>query len=70
METVRIWPQDDGQPVACQEKLRVLEENWQELSEVLTDAFDDAILMGVNEQAMRERLVALVHSLRSPKADA
>ncbi|MFT8675898.1 MAG: hypothetical protein ABF990_09255 [Acetobacter sp.] len=70
METVRIWPQDDGQPVTCQEKLRVLDENWQDLSEVMTDAFEDAVLMGVNEQALRERLVALVGSLRSPKAGA
>ncbi|GAN71521.1 hypothetical protein [Acetobacter syzygii] len=67
MTALRIWPQEDGQPVSCQEKLRVLEENWQEVQQVLADAFEDAMLMGVSEQVMRERLAELVSSLPSPK---
>ena len=67
MTALRIWPQEDGQPVTCQEKLRMLEENWQEVRQVLADAFEDAVLMGVSEQVMRERLAELVTSLSSPK---
>ncbi|MFT8419326.1 MAG: hypothetical protein ABF636_10940 [Acetobacter sp.] len=67
MTALRIWPQEDGQPVTCQEKLRMLEENWQEVQQVLADAFEDAVLMGVSEQVMRERLAELVSSLSSPK---
>ncbi|MCH4025683.1 hypothetical protein GOB83_06310 [Acetobacter fabarum] len=67
MTALRIWPQEDGQPVTCQEKLRMLEENWQEVQQVLADAFEDAVLMGVSEQVMRERLAELVTSLSSPK---
>ena len=58
----------DGTPVACREKLRMLEENHAELAEVLRDAFEDAVLMGVDETAMRRILVAMVEALRSPKA--
>ena len=67
MTALRIWPQEDGQPVSCQEKLRGLEEHWQEVQQVLADAFEDAMLMGVSEQVMRERLAELVSSLPSPK---
>ncbi|GAN59692.1 MULTISPECIES: hypothetical protein [Acetobacter] len=67
MDTPTLWVQDDGQPVTCTEKLRVLEENWTELHDVVRDAFEDAVLMGVNEQAMRDTLMALVASLASPK---
>lgn len=67
MTALRIWPQEDGQPVTCQEKLRMLEENWQEVQQVMADAFEDAVLMGVSEQVMRERLAELVSSLSSPK---
>jgi hypothetical protein len=67
MEVLRIWPQEDGQPVSCQEKIRVLEENWQDVRQVLTDAFEDAVLMGVSEQVMRERLAELVQALQSPR---
>ena len=60
------WRQADGSPVACREKLRVLEENQAELLQVMQDAFEDAVLMGVDESAMREHLAATVRALRSP----
>lgn len=62
------WPGADGNPVSCREKLRMLEENHAEAAQVLQDAFEDAILMGVDEQAMREIMAGLVAGLRSPKA--
>ncbi|HEX3350439.1 MAG TPA: hypothetical protein VHS58_20310 [Acetobacteraceae bacterium] len=61
------WPGADGTPIACREKLKVLRENEAELVEIMQDAFEDAILMGVDEAAMRARLAGLVASLRSPK---
>ena len=48
------WPQPDGSPISCREKLRTLEENHAEAAQVLQDAFEDAVLMGVDEQAMRD----------------
>jgi uncharacterized protein (UPF0335 family) len=62
-----MWPQPDGAPVACREKLKVLAENHAELAEALQDAFEDAVLMGVDEQAMRAILRAMVEGLESPK---
>ncbi|MCQ8241693.1 hypothetical protein [Rhizosaccharibacter radicis] len=65
-DTVR-WRQPDGAPIGCREKLRVLDDNHAELLQVMRDAFDDAILMGVDEDAMRAVLADAVRSLRSPK---
>jgi len=62
-----VWRQDDGSPVACREKLKVLAENHAELAGAMQDAFDDAVLMGVDERAMREILLSMVAGLRSPK---
>ena len=61
------WPGADGQPIACREKLRVLAENHAEARQVLQDAFEDAVLMGVDEAAMRRILAEMVASLDSPK---
>ncbi|WP_338663825.1 hypothetical protein VQH23_01400 [Pararoseomonas sp. SCSIO 73927] len=61
------WPGADGQPLSCREKLRVLGENHEELVQVLRDAFEDAVLMGVDEAAMRRMLTDLVAALPSPK---
>ncbi len=63
----KIWPQPDGAPVSCREKLKTLAENHAELAQVAQDAFEDAILMGVDEAAMRAILSDLVQGLRSPK---
>lgn len=62
-----IWPQEDGAPVSCREKLKVLEQNHAELAQMLRDAFDDAVLMGVDEAAMRRILADMVASLESTK---
>ncbi len=61
------WPQADGSPVSCREKLRTLAENHDELAQVMQDAFEDAVLMGVDETAMRGILSGMVAQLRSPK---
>ena len=62
-----LWPTTDGSPVSCREKLRMLEENHAEATQVLQDAFEDAVLMGVDEAAMRRILTDMVAGLRSPK---
>ena len=57
------WLQPDGTPVSCREKLKVLEENWAELDTVLRDAFEDAVLMGVDPAQLRRMLADLVAAL-------
>ncbi|HEY8289724.1 MAG TPA: hypothetical protein VIG49_10675 [Acetobacteraceae bacterium] len=65
-----IWPGLDGNAVGCREKMRMLAENHAELAQVLTDAFEDAILMGVDEDAMRRILAGMVEGLESPRRPA
>lgn len=67
MSAPAIWPQPDGAPVSCREKLRTLAENHAELAQVMQDAFEDAMLMGVDEAAMRAILGEMVQALASPK---
>ncbi len=61
------WPQPDGTPVACREKLKMLAENHAELAQMMQDAFDDAVLMGVDPNAMRDILAGMVAALADPK---
>ncbi len=62
------WVQTDGAPVSCTEKLRVLEENRAELAQMMQDAFEDAILMDVDEDCLRASFTAMVAQLKSPRA--
>jgi hypothetical protein len=61
------WPGLDGNAVGCREKMKVLAENHAELAQVLRDTFEDAILMGVDEAAMRGILTGMIEGLESPK---
>ncbi|WP_372618137.1 hypothetical protein [Falsiroseomonas sp.] len=67
LEPPQSWPGVDGSPLSCREKLKVLAENHREAAQVLRDAFEDAVLMGVDEAAMRRILADLVAALPSPK---
>ena len=67
LEPPETWPDGAGAPLACREKLKVLAENHRELAQVMRDAFEDAVLMGVDEAAMRRILGAMVEALPSPK---
>ncbi|UPY38139.1 hypothetical protein [Sediminicoccus sp. KRV36] len=62
-----IWPGSDGQPISCREKVKVLAENHAEAVQVLRDALEDAVLMGVDEAAMRQILGEIVAGLPSPR---
>ncbi|ACI50892.1 conserved hypothetical protein [Gluconacetobacter diazotrophicus PA1 5] len=63
-----IWRQSDGSPVSCQDKIRVLAENYAELCDVMRDAFEDAVLIGVDEDEMRRIISGIVAALRSPRS--
>lgn len=64
-----MWRQPDGAPVSCREKIKVLNENLVEIQEMAQDALEDAILMGCDEQQVREVLTGLIEKLENPYAD-
>lgn len=54
------WLDHENQPITCTSKLRVLRENEVELKQVLYDACADAILMGVGQEHLKQRLNILL----------
>ncbi|MSO77888.1 MAG: hypothetical protein EXQ87_13425 [Alphaproteobacteria bacterium] len=61
-----VWRQTDGAPVACVEKIKVLNENLTEIQEIAQDALEDALLMGCDEAQVRQVLHRLVEALVNP----
>jgi hypothetical protein len=60
------WRKPDGTPLSCREKLKVLNENLEELRQMAQDALEDAIVMGCDEAQVRETLDRLIASLENP----
>ncbi|HEY9539731.1 MAG TPA: hypothetical protein VIS03_19205 [Kiloniellaceae bacterium] len=63
---IPVWRQPDGSPLSCREKIKVLNENLEEIREMAQDALEDGILMGCDEAQLRGVLTALVDSLVNP----
>ena len=61
-----VWRTPEGEPVSCIEKIKVLNENLAELRELAQEAFEDAVLMGCDEQQVREVLAAIVDGIVNP----
>ena len=60
------WRTPGGVPLSCREKIKVLNENLLELQEMAQDALEDAVIMGADEQQVRQTLRQLVESLANP----
>jgi hypothetical protein len=61
-----IWRTPEGEPVACVEKIKVLNENLAELRDLAQEALEDAVLMGCDEQQVREVLAEIVAGVVNP----
>ncbi len=61
-----IWMQPDGTAVSCEEKLKVLNENLEEIRQYCQEAFTDALLMGCDEEKVRQVFESVVKSIENP----
>ncbi len=61
-----LWRKTDGSAVACEEKLKVLDENLAEIRAMCQEAFEDALLMGCDEDQIRRVFASVVQSLHNP----
>jgi hypothetical protein len=60
------WRTPEGEPVSCVEKIKVLNENLEELRALAQDALEDAVLMGCDERQVRDVLAGIVDGLVNP----
>lgn len=64
-----LWKYADGENIACTEKVKVLDENLAEIRELMSEALDDAVLLGCPAEQFREALRGLVEGLVSQYPD-
>jgi hypothetical protein len=64
------WRRPDGSVIACTEKLKVMRENLDELRQCAQEALEDAVLMGCDEDQVKEAFLAAIAALRSGYAPA
>jgi hypothetical protein len=63
------WLTPAGEPVSCLDKIKVLNENLEEIRGMAQDALEDAVLMGCDEAQFRKVLRELGEGLVNPYKD-
>ena len=58
-----LWIDKNNKTISCEETNKVLNENFIEVSSVLQSAFDDAILIGCDEDDFKKKFIKLMNSL-------
>lgn len=66
MQHFPVWQAPDGSPLSCVEKIKVLNDNFDELRDIMQDALEDALLMGCDEEQFRTVMRDLVAQLHNP----
>ncbi|MCW5747158.1 MAG: hypothetical protein KIT36_13290 [Alphaproteobacteria bacterium] len=64
-----VWRQPDGKPVSCLEKIKVLNQNLDEIRQLCADAYEDAVLMGCDPDQIRAVFRELIEAIETPHAD-
>ena len=58
-----LWIDKNNKIISCEETNKVLNENFTEVSSILQSAFDDAILIGCDEDDFKKKVIKLMNSL-------
>ena len=61
--SVQTWKKADGEPISSLEKIKVLNQIYEELRQIAQDAFDDALLMECSEAQIRQVLHQMIDEL-------
>lgn len=61
-----VWNDKNGNSIACTEKIKVMHQNMEEISQLMQDAFEDALLMGCEENQVRKFFTYLTENIKNP----
>ena len=58
-----LWVDKNNKVISCEETNKVLNENFVEVSSILQSAFDDAILIGCDEDDFKKKISDLIKNI-------
>jgi hypothetical protein len=60
------WLTPEGEPVSCIDKIKVLNDNLEEIRDLAQAALEDAVLMGCDESQFKEVIRKLAEVIVNP----
>ena len=65
----KYWIGKDKKKISCKEKIKVMYDNLDEFQEMLTDIYDEAILLGVDESQFKKVLLNIIKNMKNNLKD-
>lgn len=59
----QVWRTPEGELLSCEEKIKLLNENLEELQTLMRDAVEEGILMGGDEEQLRATLHIMIDEI-------
>ena len=61
-----VWVTPQGEKLSCVEKIKVLNENLEEINVLVQEALEDAVLMGCDEAQFRQVIQNIAQAIVNP----
>lgn len=64
MKNKYIWKTKDNEIISCDEKIKVLNENLNEVENLIQNVFDDALLMGCDQFDVKIKFIKIIKKIK------
>ena len=61
----KYWLGKNKLKISCKEKIKILNENIDELNEMISEVYDEAILLGIDEKQFKDVLLDIVKNMKN-----
>ena len=61
----KYWLGKNKLKISCKEKIKVLNENIDEINEMISEVYDEAILLGIDEKQFKDVLLDIVKNMKN-----
>ena len=58
------WKGVEEDIISCDEKVKVLNENFFEIKSIVQSSFDDAVLMGCDQKDFKNKIISLISEMK------
>ncbi len=65
----KYWIGKDKKKISCKEKIKVMDSNLEEFKDMLADMYDEAVLIGVDEDQFKKVLLNIIKNIKSNLKD-
>ena len=61
----KYWLAKNKEIISCKEKIKLLNGNINELHEIISDIYDEAILLGIDEKQLKDVLHKIIENMKN-----